>query len=155
MKKFSFLVRDLGHSQLTYYLVTGINKFLGENSGYDICIFYQNLVRPMVETRFAIMNAHEAWGYTNPLISTDLVTTSNLLRYFGCRRKFFYVYDLEWLHILNKNYSEYANLYRDSSLTLLCRSESHKKILLNNFDKEVKVVGDFNINKIAEIVHAD
>ena len=55
--------------------------------------------------------------------------------------------------VTQKEYEKYIDVYTDSSLELIARSEPHKQAIENAFNRKVNhVVSDFNIDKILEIL---
>lgn len=78
---------------------------------------------------FAVMNATEAYDFRGVAVATDLATASALLRCPGPYRKFFYVWDLEWVRGGGAPYEAMARLYRDPSLPPVARGDSHRRVI--------------------------
>ena len=101
------------------------------------------------------MQISEAWGHKGPVIATSFSTAYKLIG-FPNKKKIFYIWDLEWIRAKQsgiKEYEKYIDVYTDSSLELIARSEPHKQAIENAFNRKVNhVVSDFNIDKILEIL---
>jgi hypothetical protein len=134
------LVKDFGPSQLTYQLARG-----GQGVG-DIIAFFENSSRHSFPLPFASMPIHEAFSYTGICIATNLSTALKLLSYPRPSKKYFYVWDLEWMRIANRDYDKLASIYRNESLQLIARSVSHAEIISKcwNVDK-VEIMRDFDL----------
>lgn len=142
----NFLVRDLIASQLSYYLTKNLNDAQNING----IVFYENLVPPCLIPKFTTMNISEAWAQPGISIATTLSTAHKLVNFTGRAKKYFYVWDLEWLRGRNRVYTMYSPFFCNNELTLIARSEEHKKIIENNFNREIKIVcPDFNMDILA------
>ena len=99
------------------------------------------------------MPISECWINTGPVVATCVSTASKLLD-FPSQKKFFYVWDLEWIRNMQiKRYEDYVKTYTDKNMTLIARSESHAKIISNCFNTDVEhILHDFNIQKLLEII---
>lgn len=93
MKEISFVVNNLGHSELSYDLIRTVNKH-PENSN---SIFYQNVSKPPIVPKCLVSNLTSL-----PLINGTAVVfnleCAQLLNNAGCKtRNILYLYDMEWL----------------------------------------------------------
>ena len=144
-----------GASQLSFCVITQLNKMFQENPEIDAIIFYENRHKSCLPANFAVMQISEARNQLGPIIATSFYTAHKLLD-FTSKQKLFYVWDLEWIRNENgaiKQYESYKSVYTDPSLELIARSSSHKDIIENAFDREVKhIVSDFNRSEILEIL---
>ena len=103
---------------------------------------------------FPVMQSVEAWGQQGVMISTDLSTTCKLIKFPSASKKFFYVWDLEFLRgFAPINYDLIKKVYLNKDIDLIARCEHHAKVIENNFNRKVtKIVQDFNIAEILEVV---
>lgn len=146
--KIGVLVRDFGPSQLTYEMISSANKLMVERSDTDIIGFFENSAKHSFGLNFSSMYLDEAWSYTGTLIATSLSTAVKLIKLPSAQRKLFYVYDLEWLRIYDKNFSVLAKLYRHKEIELVARSATHAKLLSNCWNiQNIKVIESFDIEK--------
>lgn len=151
-KTINFLVNDLHASQLSYYLTRNVNEYIKSDPSLDFVVFFENLSKPVLVPNFALMQVAEAWGQPGVSIATSLTTASRLIHFPAPSKKFFYVWDLEWLRPTNKVYDLYAGIYLHPELKLLARSEEHASLIKNSFNREVEaIVSDFDMNKILEV----
>ena len=155
LSKISFLVPHTGSSQLAFFLINELNKMAETNPEIDAIIYHENKHRNCIPANFAVMSLSDAWANEGPVIATSL-STAKKMGSFASERKIFYVWDIEWIrnnHMQTFQYEQYSDVYTDSSLELIARSESHAKIIENAFNKKVShIVSDFNMSEILEIL---
>ncbi len=147
--KVGVAVTNLGPTQLNYFLIQNTNRLLAERHDVDLIVFYENLHNPCLTMNFGSMQLTEAWGYDGTLIATTLSTASKILQFPGPSRKLFYVWDLEWLRMREKSFSELRSIYANPRLQLIARSDEHARVLEACWNTPILgVVEDFNINNI-------
>jgi len=153
LKSFNVLLENTGASQISYFVISELNRLTEKNPNIDAVVFYENQHKNCISCNFATMQISEAWGANGPVIATSFSTAHKLLA-FPSERKVFYVWDLEWIRGGGaKQYEGYRQVYCDKSLELVARSEYHKNVIENVFNREVKhVVSDFQLDKMLEIL---
>jgi len=155
LNKINFLVQHTGSSQLSFFLINELNKMGKTNPEIDAIVYCENKHRNCVPANFAVMDLSDAWVNKGPVIATTLSTARKMIS-FPSERKLFYVWDIEWIrnnHMNTLRYEEYENVYGDNSIELIARSESHKKIIENTFNRSVShIVSDFDVSEILEIL---
>jgi len=142
-KKLGIFVSDLFASQLSFYSMCLGNKISKQN--IDYAIFFENLSHTPIQHSFSLMNIVYGYSWNGTAIATNLSTAQKLIKCPGPKRKIYYIWDLEWLRYNPKlPYEFLASIYQHPSLELVVRSYSHKKIIENAWNREVKdVVSDF------------
>jgi len=155
LKNFSVLVSNTGSSQLSFFVINELNNLCDYRPDIDPIVFYENAHKNCLPANFATMQMSEAWGQEGPVIATSF-STAHKLTNFPSEKKFFYVWDLEWIRSAHNNlnqYESYAPIYCNESLELIARSDSHKKAIENAFNRRVKhIVPDFSMSKILEVL---
>lgn len=130
MNKFGFLVSYLGGSQLAYNLITSANKMLTEDYRTDIVAFISNPVRAWIQPSFAVMNINEAFDFDGVVFATDLNTAGKALRFPGASRRYFYVWDLEWIRGTKMfTFEEFQAIYTDPRIGLIARNRDHADVI--------------------------
>lgn len=154
--KLGFLVPSLGPSQLSFRVIYQSNKAIRSNKGHDIITFYEVLSQPCFSLGFATMNVIDAWNYHGPLIATTISSAEKIVRFPRPKQRYFYIWDLEWVHIKSRNFLPFCDIYQNPQLSLICRSESHKKIVEQCWNVKVRaVVEDFDIEGFSKIIEED
>lgn len=147
--KLGICINNLGPSQLNYFLIKSINEYLDSNINTDIIAFYENIQPKCIPTKFALMNIIEAWDYSGTLIATDLSTASKIAKFPSVTRKIFYIWDLEWIRLRQKQFEELRSIYGNPELELVTRSVDYKKIIENCWNVEVKyTIENFEIETL-------
>lgn len=151
--RLAFIVPHIGPTHLSLQLLSNLNNYLEkEPLGFDPIVGYENMTKPCIFPKFMTTNIAELWGYSGILISTTLGTTHKILKFPSASAKFFYVWDLEWINIQNKNYEPLAEIYQNDAVELIARSASHANILQKCWGRPVKhIVNDFNMKDFLSI----
>ena len=147
--KLGILVPHLHNNQLGYEVTKQLNKLKESNPKSDSIVFTEEDRPQTLVANFGIMNISEAYDQTGLIIATTPNTASKLIHFWGANHKVFYNYDCFWLRGQRNSYEHLLNLYLNNEFDLICRSESHKTLLENNFNTKVKaIVENFNIKEI-------
>lgn len=152
MKQLGFLVNNLSASQLSYYLLKGLNKW-AEDPNNDPTIYVMQVERPIIVPKLSIMNLAEVAGMRGTAIATDIETAGVMLDCATTTSRFLYIWDTEWLRGPQRIYENHAKVIRNPRLKLLCRSIDHKIAVENCFNVKVAgIVDDFNLEQLLEII---
>ena len=154
MNKLGFLVRNLGASQLGYFLAKNLNDFLDEGLGIDCTVYSEERHNGCLTASFPVMQMVEAWGQGGTMISTSISTTCKMIKFPSSHRKLFYVWDLEFLRGHTPHYYDLIKkVYLNEDIELLVRCKNHADVIKNNFNRDVVgVIEDFNMVDIMEVV---
>jgi hypothetical protein len=133
--KIGFLLKDVSSSELAYNILRK-----GSETNIDTFIFFENVSRPCISSLVPLAHISEAYIFDGPLIATCLQTANKLIPMYSPKPKFFFLNDLEWLHIpfQYRQYESFASVYLNKELTLICRSESHKQLTEMVWNRKVK-----------------
>lgn len=155
MLKIGFAINSLAPSQLSYYLVREINRFLSEskNANTDIVLFQQEVHTPRQMPLCAVMHINEMWGFDGVLIPTSVATALKSIRVPGPKFKLFYPYTLEWIRPQPTAYASFAPAYTAQGLQIVARNQDHADIIGNCFNRKVVgLVEDFRLSELMEII---
>lgn len=153
--KIGVILEDLGMSQLSYSVISNINKACEHNSENDYIIFFNNMVAPVIPPNCALMNSSEIWSFDGHLIGTSVATTLMALKSINPAKKYFYVWDLEWTrHAQHRQYSQDIPAFRSRGVSLIARSKEHAAAIQNYSNRKVShIVSDFDIENIHEVIN--
>ncbi len=113
-------------------------------------VFYNELPEfYLKDLSFTTLSSRETYGYQGYTIATSLYTARQLLECPSPKKKFFYVWDFEWT-MKQYNYNEIQDIYLNDELTLIARSEYHKK-LIDNCWKQSIIIEDFNHEQLTRL----
>lgn len=147
VNKVAICIANLGVSQLSYLTLKNAPKL--ENT--DTIIFFEDVERPCVRPLNSIMAISELWCHVcDWAIATDLSTATKLSTIPGPKRKFFYVWDLEFIQNHQgqplKNFTELVKIYNDPAYELVARSEDHANLIEKVMGRKVKfLMKDMNL----------
>ena len=147
------VTNDFSCSQLSFYLVRNINLECNSSTENDYMGFFENLSSNVMEPSFCVMNISEIWGFKGILVATSASTALTIIKAVTQSKKYFYVWDLEWLRNPD-NYHTLLTIYRHPEINLIARSETHAKVIENFCNKPVVgIMDDFNLSDLKEIIN--
>ena len=152
-KKIGIIVKDLSPSYLSFCLIDMINKQVEETPDYDFIIFYENRYPNPLDVLCSTMSSSEIWNFDGTLISTTAANTMLSINAIAPKKKFFYVWDLEWCRPHGKGFDYMIQAYNNKGVDLIARSEDHAKAIKNYCNRDVcGIVTDFNMDQLMEII---
>ena len=155
MKQLGILLDNVGASQIAFFVISELNKYTEEECEFQPIVFYRNIQKNCLPANFSVMELQEAWGCNGPVIATSSSTAKSLSKFPSVVDKFFYVWDVEWIRnsVSSKQYEDYEKIYSDKNMSIIARSDAHKNIIENCFNRQVAhVVSDFNMPQILEAI---
>jgi len=152
MIKLNILTQNLGANQLSYSLISSINKLV--NSGkISPVIFYEELQKHHLSPKFPTFPIIDYYGQKGFSIATSLSTTMHVLDSPAQNLSFLYLFDLYWLRQENKYHWKFYNELLNS-IPIVVRGKYHKKMIENCFNiKVLNVMENFNPKKLLEIIN--
>jgi hypothetical protein len=152
MKQIGFLVSNLGASQLSFSLIKSFNYIVDNYSDIDPIVFQGTWQKLPLIAKFMILEQKQSFSFNGNLIATDLDTANKLL---GCPNKYekyFYIWNLQWLTLGQFYHRELSKIYNNKDLKLIVRSQEHKKIVENCWQKPALIMNDCHHNILLEIL---
>ena len=150
--KAGILVKRIDSSQLGFNITNSINYISNHLVNVDIIVFSQEPSSPPMTPLFAIMPETEVWGFDGPVISTNLETAATLINVTGPTKKYFYVWDLEWMRLENFTHKQLSKIYNDEAIELITRSKHHRDIIGKCWRYPSHIMDDFNHNDFIRII---
>ena len=143
-----FFVDNLGPSQFSFELIHESNKLLKANPSYSVTAFTRQVDILISQPNFPIQMQFNAWGWKGIAIATSYNSARVLKNVYSPKRKFLYVWNLDWMSS-TKNVTHYMDIY-DSDLDLIARSEEHYEILKTMWKEPLEIIEDFNYEQLAQ-----
>jgi hypothetical protein len=149
--KIAAVVDDLTLSQSSFYMIKSFNE-LGKKLDNQPFCFYQNLSSRPIKPLFSICHVYYAsYFYNGMIIATNFNTLRTLKNIHTNSKKYFYVWDLEWLRD-EFDYMKNVELMRDENITLIARSLEHSNIIGDYCNRSVMhVVEDWDSKKLEKL----
>ena len=152
MIKAGIMLIKVDNSQIGYYATKSLNYIAEKQVNVDIVMFVkEHAVHPVIPL-FATMSETDIWGYDAPVIATDLASARTLLSSSGPTKKYFYVWDLEWLRLPEYNHEELSKIYNDENIELIARSDRHYMLIKECWKEPAYVMPDFTPNMLMGII---
>lgn len=150
--KFGIMVRSLGMSQMSYFLIKEMNRALEDESKehVDPFVFYDAYDMSPIKIKFSCMQHSRAWNFKGPLIATD-ITTAEMLCNIPNGKKYFYVWDMEWL-FQTFEYKRLANIFLNEDLELIARNESCFNLIEKSWKTPSTIIREFDYESIKRVV---
>lgn len=151
MFSFGVLINGLGYDQLSLNLVNTFNRLVEDKP--DVCpvIFFEEYYRPLHTPLFSQMPIEEAWDFPYPIVATNADLAAQLLS-FPCFKKWFYVWNLEWIYDKNIEFSRYNNIYNNSDLQLIGRNNEYAKIMTKLWKEPNTVLTEDRLSELPDIL---
>lgn len=149
-KKIGIVVDHLGVRQQANLVVEALNNLVNDDS-YNISpfLFFKEYAYITQPTLFPVLPVVNLWEFDSPTIAIDLPSAQLSLNYPLLTDRYFYVWDLEWLFLNNKNYRELAEIYTKTKL--ISRTKYHADILTQCWQKPTHIFEDFNYHEISKL----
>lgn len=142
-----------GPTQISFHTILALNELFAE--GYCPYGFYETVYPTCLTNRFSTLNFGDAWDFQGDLVVTNLNLAERCLPMPGPKRKWFYVWDLEWVTSPRK-FRDLQFLYRHSELRIIARSDEHARLVENCWGSRVYyTVPDISSSFLKEIIHGD
>ena len=152
--KFGIIINNLGHSQLSYFLIRNINIAMRNRENISPYIFYENPQPYRQSPLCCLLQVVEAFQFHAPLVATSLSSAQKLLICTGTNKKFFFLNDLQWIKTTPTIYDQYYKIYTNPALQLIVKCQDHFDLVKNCWNQEpVGIWEDCNIKQLLEIIN--
>jgi hypothetical protein len=152
MIRTGFLIKSMGASQQAVYLVSEMNVLVAQEPNHSVCAFYRNPDPLTIQPLFALLSVYDAWSFDGIAIATDIDSAEILLKCPSPKKKFFYVWDMEWTLKDHFKFKEMNHIYNNPELELIARSESHYDIIKRLWKKPITIINEYNNEQIASFL---
>lgn len=137
MKKIGLFLNNWGPSDIAFDAIYNAERAPRE---IDVLGFYLSPSRPCLAPRFGIVESYVSYAYPGTLVATSLATADRVVKASSSHDRYFYIWDLEWLH----NVVPFSALYEIlTKLKLVARTDEIAKKIEDTWDVEVKVAKNF------------
>jgi len=147
-----FLVDKLDMSDSSICLANFTNKYLDNNPNKSLPVFRLETTYIPYVCRFSVNEAKQAWAFRGSLLATNLKCANILLDLKIPKKKYFYVWDLEWLYRTDMTFEQYSRIYQNDNLELIARSQEHATIIENCWKKPIDIIKDFDYDRTSSII---
>lgn len=151
--KLGFGLNNLGASQLAFHFIRSANRMASESIETDVVGFFEAPSSPCILPSFSTMQFAEAWAFDGTLVATSLGIAEKFLRFPCASRRYFYVWDLEWMRNRKRTFRQLASVYRNPSHILIARSDEHANVISKAWNVKVPhVVPECDVGEILRCI---
>lgn len=145
-RKLGVTLPHLGGSQIGLEVLEAVQAHYAENWTTDVSLFYEEPILEAFDFPCACFPVLDLHSYDGPVIATTVNAASQLIDSVTVPKKWFYVFDLEWVDS-PMAMNEYAKIYRNPKLKLLARSKNYARYIENafNLDYAVPIMPKFSV----------
>lgn len=152
MIKFGFLIKSLGTSQHSLFLISQMNAICDLRADLDVLLFYEHYNNIPILPYVGMLQQREVWGFDAPVCATDFSSAQKLVNCPRPRPKYYYVWDLEWIYMDGVSYEDYKKVFHNDDLTLIARSKEHADIITRCWKEPKYIIPDFDKDKFLELM---
>lgn len=139
--------------QLSYSAISSINQYMELNFGTSFCIFSIENTANSIVPNFPIFGTKELRGFSGSIIATSAKTAVELAKAVRCR-KYWYLYDLEWLRPWGRDVQADAErIMEDPGVIKFTRCNAYRNLLIERgYLVDTTIVQNFEIENILQII---
>jgi len=116
---------------------------LTDHTNINLVVFYHNYGTIPLKPSFTMLQSSQIWGFEGPIISTDYNTSRFLIKCPTPRKKYYYVWNLDWIYKI-RSWEANSIVMQDDGLELIARSQEHYDIISELWKKPTCIMEDFN-----------
>lgn len=119
----------------TYHLFKNLNELAKKYSCY---LFTNRIHQFPIEPNFPILQQIEAMSHGGILISTSILNTQILANVLTCKRKIFYMYNIELLTLDKFNTNQLTKIFYNDDIDLLIRDDGYREYCIKMFKEPLQ-----------------
>tara|TARA_R100000664_G_C2725921_1_gene117908 strand:+ start:624 stop:1085 length:462 start_codon:yes stop_codon:yes gene_type:complete len=147
------LKSEINKSDQNVFLINSLNKLTKETTTQN-CLFC-NEVDPTLNPRImtnVLPRIHMLY-FKDILITDDLTEAQSLQNIPNAKRRFIYLYHLEWPYIEQLSFTHIKSILLNDDIGLIARSVTHAKLITQLFKKPEYIMPEWNYKTLIEIDH--
>ena len=148
--KFGVMVEALDMSQKCFHLVKQLNNIVDEDCQFSPIVFYSEYAKHVDVNRFGMLLDQKVWAYDGVVIATSLKSAEILLNCPCPKRKFLYVWNLDWLY--NQYVYQYLQHIYQGELELIARNTHHAKVITTCWKRPAYIMDNFDSTILKQII---
>ena len=141
---------SINDSDQNFFMINNLNK-LGHTSTQS-CLFYdvQN-IKISSQIHINTFPRVQALYFDDILITDELTEAPALLNIPNARKRFIYLYHLEWPYIQNTHFKQLESILINDNIELIARSESHSQLISQLFKKPKYIMPEWDYKSLIRI----
>jgi hypothetical protein len=151
LRSIGILLDNYNVNQMNFCLSYYTNIFLQQQYKTNVIVFVDHKVSRNILANCSIMNFAELSGFDGPVVATNLKTLNYMLQNCYANEKFFYCWELEWLHN-PELYTENKKNMTIPNVNYIVRSNANQKLFEQTWGKSPDIVHDFNLSQLENVI---
>ena len=132
------------------FMIESLNQLM--HTSTSACLFCDHHdVKKSSQIRTSVFPKIQVLYFNDILITDDLAQAQSLLNIPNARKRFIYLYHLEWPYIQNRQLHHIASVLLNDNIELIARSESHSQLITQLFKKPKYIMPEWDYKTLMRI----
>jgi|TARA_R110000824_G_scaffold10866_1_gene47587 hypothetical protein len=130
--------------------IKNINRL--KDAGVESCLFCDIVNRNFsVPVETSVLQRAQAFNFNGSVITHDLSMAQELRHMVYAKKRYLYLYDLDWMRIEDLHFSHLRSTILDDSIDLIARNDVHYKLISDMFKKPKHTMEYWDANVLKEL----
>ena len=144
------LMNTVYNSPKNILAIKNMNRLIRQ--GVETCLFCDIVNRDFsIPVKTNVLQKAQAFNFKGTLITHDLSAAQDMVNMVYAKKRYIYLYDLEWMRIGSPQFSHTYSLLVKNNIDLIARSESHQKIITDLFKEPSHLMKYWDANTLKEL----
>lgn len=132
------------------FMIESLNQLIRTST--SACLFCDHhSVNKASQIHTSIFPQVQVLYFNDILITDDLTQAQSLLNVPNARKRFIYLYHLEWAYIESLQWSHLESILLNDNIGLIARSERHAKLITDLFKKPQYIMPEWDYETLIRI----
>ena len=133
-----------------FFAIHNLNKLTETTTAS--CLFCNNINDDFeLQISTNILHRSHAFRFNGILITDDLTRSQDLINTTYAKKRFLYLYHLEWPYINNLHFAQIQRTMLNDDIELIARSHSHAELIENLFKKPKYIMPEWDYETLIEV----
>ena len=143
------VVERIQNDHVSYIMFRELNKLADKVPCF---VFTNGTVNLPMENKFTILQHVDAMSHKGTLIGTNLLTSQIVAKSMMPKKKFVYLWDLDWSRLSNFNANQLNNIYLNDDIEVITRSKKHQEVFSKMFRKTDKIIYNWRAEELLKVI---
>jgi len=133
-----------------FFAVQNLNQLVNTNT--TNCLFCDDIDMSFrLQLKTNVLQRIHAFDFKGIIITDDLERTQDLIYTTYAKKRFVYLYHLEWTYITDLRFNQIKNVMLNNNIELIARSDTHAKLIEELFKKPKYIMPEWDYKTLIEI----
>ena len=144
------LKKEVTNIDKDFFAIQNLNKLV--NTTTNNCLFC-NGVNPrfVLNVQTNMLQTSFSHTFNGILITDELPLVDELIHISYAKKKFLYIYHLDWMYLPNLNYSHLHKAFHNDNIDIIARNTQHARLIEDVFKKPKYIMNEWDYNVLIEI----